>query len=500
MLATSTIVRAEAIYPVFDSKTIIQWNPIEVDSQGNRFRTISAFVNDAWTLGGRLTLGLGLRYDKNDGTDQSGASVVKDAAFSPRVSASWDPSGDAKWTVNGSLGRYVAGLTNSAGDSASAGGNPATFQYSYAGPDVNTGNPANPLTTDAALEQLWDWFNATGGTNRPPRGNPILPGVNTAIDDGLASPNTFEYTAGITRVLGRRGMVRVDGIYRDYRDFYSIRVTPETGKVSDVTGRLYDLRLTTNTNDMERTYKGLNIQAQYTPGAQIVFGGSYTLSELEGNIEGENGPNGPVPAAIETYPEYSSREWSFPVGHLFGDVRHKARGYVTWILPTGDSVGRVTLGALQTFNSGTAYGASGPVDTRPYVTNPGYATPPASVPYFFTERDAFRTAALWQTDLALNWSRRLGLKDTEVFFRGTVLNVLGRKELTNFFNTCGTGGCLNTAVQTASNDTSLVPFNPFVDTPVEGVHWRKSATFGQPISRFSYQTPRTYQFSVGVKF
>ena len=46
-------------------------------------------------LGGRLTLGLGLRYDKNDGNDQSGASVVKDAAFSPRVSASWDPSGDA---------------------------------------------------------------------------------------------------------------------------------------------------------------------------------------------------------------------------------------------------------------------------------------------------------------------------------------------------------------------------------------------------------------------
>ena len=52
----------------------------------------------------------------------------------------------------------------------------------------------------------------------------------------------------------------------------------------------------------------------------------------------------------------------------------------------------------------------------------------------------------------------------------------------------------------ASNDTSLVPFNPFADTPVEGVHWRKSAAFGQPISRFSYQTPRTYQFSVGVKF
>jgi hypothetical protein len=500
VLATSTIVRGDAIYPVFDSRTIIQWNPILVSSRGNRFRTISAFVNDAWTLNGRLTLGLGLRYDKNDGVDQSGASVVKDAAFSPRVSASWDPRGDGEWTVNTSFGRYVAGLTNSAGDSASPGGNPATYQFAYAGPDVNTGNPSDPLTTDAALERLWEWFDATGGTNRTPRGNPILPGVNTRIDDRLASPSTLEYTAGLSRKLGSRGLVRIDGIYRDYRDFYSVRVTGDTGQVNDASGRLYDLRVTTNTNDVERTYKGLNLQAQFNPARQVVMGGSYSLGQLRGNIEGETGASGPVPATVETYPEYFSREWAFPVGPLFGDVRHKARGYVTWMLPTSPSLGRISLGALQTFNSGTTYGASGPVDTRPYVTNPGYATPPASVTYFFTDRDAFKTAALWQTDLALNWSRRVGLKDTEVFFRGTVLNVLGRRELTNFFNTCGTGGCINTTVQTASNNATLLPFNPFLETPVEGVHWRKGEAFGQPLSRFAYQTPRTYQFSVGVKF
>ena len=183
ILATTTIVNGPAVYPVFDSRTIIQWNPILTTSGGNRFRTISAFVNDTWTVGSRLTLGLGVRYDKNDGTDQSGASVVKDAAFSPRLSASWDPTGAGAWTVNGSFGRYVGGLTNSAGDSASSAGNPATFQFSYAGPDVNTGNPANPVWTAVALQQLWDWFNATGGTNRPLRGNPIVPGVNSRIDD-----------------------------------------------------------------------------------------------------------------------------------------------------------------------------------------------------------------------------------------------------------------------------------------------------------------------------
>ena len=126
-------------------------------------------------------------------------------------------------------------------------------------------------------------------------------------------------------------------------------------------------------------------------GRQLTFGAAYTLSELRGNIEGENGPNGPVPANVDTYPEYSSRAWAFPIGGLLGDVRHKARGWLTWTVPAPDALGRVSLGALQTFNSGTGYGASGPVDTRPYVTNPGYATPPASVTYFFTDRDAFKT-------------------------------------------------------------------------------------------------------------
>ena len=31
----------------------------------------------------------------------------------------------------------------------------------------------------------------------------------------------------------------------------------------------------------------------------------------------------------------------------------------------------------------------------------------------------------------------------------------------------------------------LQAFNPFTDTPVEGTHWRKGPTFGQPANRFA---------------
>ncbi len=82
-----------------------------------------------------------------------------------------------------------------------------------------------------------------------------------------------------------------------------------------------------------------------------------------------------------------------------------------------------------------------------------------------------------------------------------VLNVFDNDALTNFTDAgCGTGGCINTTVQTNRQVSTLPRFNPFSETPVEGVNWRKGSTFGQATSRFAFQTPRTYNFSVGFRF
>jgi hypothetical protein len=54
--------------------------------------------------------------------------------------------------------------------------------------------------------------------------------------------------------------------------------------------------------------------------------------------------------------------------------------------------------------------------------------------------------------------------------------------------------------QTANNQPCL-RFNPLAgDVPVEGVHWRRTASFGQPTSADAYQLPRTYRVSLGVRF
>jgi outer membrane receptor for ferrienterochelin and colicin len=512
VLSTSAIIQGTTISPVFDDRTIIRWTPIFVGSEGNRFRTYSGFINDAWSLSRHLTFNLGLRYDKNSGVDSQGHAVVKDSAISPRLSATFDPRGDGAWTVNAAYAQYVAAIANSIGDSGSAGGQPATIDFTYLGPPVNTGNPANPVPTDAALTTLFGWFNANGGTNRTTRGAPSIPGLNVRINENLKSPNSREITLGVTRRLGSRGAVRVDGIYRKFRDFYVTRIDQSTGKVQDQFGRSFDLGIVENNNELERSYRGMNFQISFRPTTRLGLSGNYTLGHLEGNAEGENGGSGPTTATTQIlrYPEYFVPSWNFTVGDLNADVRHKVRAWATYDVPVPEAVGRLSLGVLQFFTSGTPYGAQGTVDTRPFVAGHPftYAAPPATVLYYFTPRDAFHMDNLWRTDLAVNYAHKLGVKKAEIFGRFTTVNLFNRHGLTNFWGGanseldlgCGTGGCISTTVQTNANVSSIPAFNPFTTTPTEGVNWRKAPTFGQPTSRFAYQTPRTIQFAVGVRF
>jgi outer membrane receptor for ferrienterochelin and colicin len=496
ILGTTSIIRGSEIFPVFnnDNTTIIQWNPILRETEGNNFRTYSAFVNDTWRFNSHLSFNLGLRYDKNAGKNSVGDTVIKDSAFSPRLAATFDPKGDGRWTINAGYAKYVAAVANSIADSRSPGGQPATFQFDYRGPAVNVGTPANPVSQDEAIRIAFDWFNANGGTSRATRGAPTIPGVTGIIADSLASPHVKEWTVGVTRRLGQKGAARVDGIFRTFGDFYSGRTDLTTGRAQDSLGRTFDRAITENTNDLERSYKALSAQLSYRAHPRLTLGGNYTLSQAKGNVVGENVGSGPIQAGIRSYPEYFDVTWNAPLGDLSVDQRHRARAWATWDLPLPARLGSLNLGLLEQMSSGTPYGASGAVDTRPFVTNPGYLTPPASVNYFFTARDAFHTERVTRTDLALNYSHGVGMgKKAQVFFRGTVLNLFNETAVEDINN-------LNTTVLTRNNNTALPAFNPFTAQPVEGTHWRKGDTFGQPTSRFAFQTPRTLSFSIGMRF
>src|SRR5262249_31928609 len=155
-------------------------------------------------------------------------------------------------------------------------------------------------------------------------------------------------------------------------------------------------------------------------------------------------------------PEYTQASWNRPIGDLSIDQRHRLRAWTTIGVPSGWRAGDLSLGVLEFVDSGTPYGAVGVIDPGPFVMNPGYVNPPASENYYFTPRDAFRTATTTHTDLTIAYTRRV--KTFDLFVRGTVVNVFNQSGISN-------AGAVDQSILTANNNSGLQRFDPFTTMP-----------------------------------
>ena len=494
--ATGTIIEGQNIYPIFrtGTTTYVEWLPVFTPTVGNDLRTYSTFINDAWRMNKRLSLNLGVRYDKNSTRDQGGSTIGNAATLSPRMGAAFDIKGDSKWVANFGFARYVGMFVTQVADAASAAGRQASYSFFYAGPDVNTGAKGPYLNAQDALKILFDWFNANGGTTRTPRSQPAIPGVNTTVDPGIKSASTTETTGGMARDLAGKGSLRVDYVYRRYGGIYGDFVNMSTGVVKDPrSGQIFNLDVVKNTDAVRRGYKGLSTQATYRPLRKLLVSGNWMLAYSRGNVEAEDFTNIVVRASADQYPEYRQPGWNSPTGYLNGDQRHKVRVWASYDLPVKQEAGSLILGLMQRYDSGRPYDYTMAVDSRPYVTNPGYLIPPSSVTYYLSGRGTYRFNGAWRTDGSVSWSRRVPIPkvaNAQIFARAVMNNVFNNLRTTGF----------NTTVLGRTNDTTLSAFNPYTTTPVEGVNWRKGPAFGQPVSPGSFQSPREFNFSVGLRF
>jgi hypothetical protein len=515
ILGTTSILGSDgaSLYPQFlPNTTLIMHTPVEQLTKGSNLRMHSLFMNDRWRVNEHLSFNFGVRWDKNNAEDGGDALVANKALWSPRLSAVWDPTGDGQWALNASYARYVMPMTSNVAASTTASGNVSTYVWLYQGPAVNPDPTGALVTSEVAIQRVFEWFDSNDGRNRSTIGS-FVPGVNVQIVTPLKSPNADEYTLGTSRQLGRRGTLRVDGVWRTYHDFYSQRADLTTGRVMDSRDNAYDLFVVENTNDVKRRYSGLITQASYRINDDINVGGNYTLSRTWGNFDGESGA-GPSVTQVNAYPEYKRREWNAPEGDLTVDQRHRARVWGTFASPMPQGAGSLTFGLLQQIGSGVPYGAVGsgsstgvsvPASVLP---NPGYVmplSPTGRLDYYFTARDAFRTATTYRTDLSINYAYRVraGNAQPELFFHGEVLNVFNQFQLcgcgASAFNNGGTTdlGTIGLALRAAR---FFQPFNPFTTPPVKGIHWDVSPEFGTALSHLAYTTPRLFRFSVGVRF
>jgi hypothetical protein len=486
-------------YPVIlPDASIIEWDPLYELSKGNHFKTESAFVNDVWRLNDNFSFNVGVRFDKNDGTDQSGTKVVRDSKWSPRLSLTWDPKGDGATQVVFGYAQYVAGTDNLNADSQAKGGAPASFGYIYEGPPINA--DGNEVETHEALTEVFNWVSSIGGLQANPQFliSAYVPGYTAFIGSDLRSPSTTQWTVGLTRRLGTRGLVRLDLLDKTWTDLYSNRVDMTTGHSEDPYGNVYDRIIVENDPHVRRQYQAVILQGDSRVGERLRLGANYTLSKLYGN---DNGTNNPWANTLDSYPEYHDLKWYAPEGYLGGDHRHKLNLYASWDA-VNTKVTTLNLSVLQRILSGSPYGAcSGVVRVGPYVTNPGYAMPPAITWYCFTAPDAYRTGTVNSTDIAATLSFQLG-KGIEIYVNPQIRNVLNNRAVIN----------VDSHVLTNWHQPkNLARFNPFTETPKEcpqgttcnpadGYNWQKGPDFGKPVSPTDYQTPRTFLLNLGVRF
>lgn len=493
------------VFPIFvpvqqGGLTLLEWLPIEMPSLGTDFETDSAFVQDRWRLGDRWSLSLGLRWDELDYTDSEGTPVLESDRLSPRLGLSFQPSLASPWELHASVGTYAGLVPNTIGNTGSAGGVPAQFEFLYQGPAINDGS--GPLVdTETAVAQLFDWFFSRcprAQVEADPFSCPLLIGSDIPqgplVVDDLQATAADEISGGFSRRLGSTGSVRLDLIHREWKDFYANRTDLTTGRDQDRAGNSFDVSRIVNEDDrLTREYDAVNVlfDHRWLEG-RLRLGGNYTWSEAEGSFDGETSGSGPVASSLLSYPEYKEARWNAPEGRLAIDQEHRLRLWAVFDL-VRSTRHHLDVSLLESFLSGRPYSAVGAINPAPFVADLGYVDPPTSVQYFFSRRGAFETDDITRTDLALNYSLRLP-RGFEIFIQPEVLNVFDEDGVVDVNRE------VLTARSGAGTAAGLVPFDPFSETPVEGVHWLKGSRFGQPINEAHFQTPRTYRISVGFRF
>jgi len=504
--APSAIIRGTDVFPVFgdsldSGETRIDWFPIAAPPGWMRLVTDSGFVNDRLRLGKHWSFNLGLRYDRNHDRTAEGTVISSSHKWSPRLAVRFDPRGDGRVLFDAGYADYAAKMHPNLAAGGSAAGFPAFYEWVYRGPCINC-DPNAPTSSlvplDDALRQLFDWFDAAGGAGVLPLRSAAYPHLTSRIaPGGLRSPTAREYSLGATTALGSRGAVSASFLYRDYRDLYSGRIDLTTGRSApDAFGSVYDVEVIGNSNATTRQYTAVQSEVRYRFSSSLSGGGSYTWARLVGNAAGELRCCSAFQAQVQEYPEYREERWNYPTGYLTGsgddpglsqDQRHRARIWLVW--QKGYRLGRLSMSALESFDSGLGYDAVIKVDPTGYVDNPGYAFPPTELTYFLTRPGAYHTANVTSTDLALDWSVPIR-RALEAFVHAQVFNVFNEQAVVS----------VETFVHSARDDPSLSRFDPYHEIPVRGVHYRYDENFGKATGPDGYQQPRTFQVSVGLRF
>jgi outer membrane receptor protein involved in Fe transport len=412
------------------------------------------FARDKMELSDRFSLEAGLRFERQTGTSDIGASTVDTNVFAPRLSATYDLVGDGNTLVTGSYGRYYASIIQGFSDS-----------FAQVAQQTNYDN------------YVWNGSAFVFANRVQLSGSSFQPNLD------LKPYHMDEYTIGVQRQIGRNFGAGARFIAREWGNLIDdIRTFNADGTIN---------RQVLNYDAAERTYRGVQLTAEKRFSNNWNAAASYTYSRTRGNHFEQNftslgdyldaqcrttvdltvGTGGIIPCAEV---QNGANKYGFPTY----DRPHNFKLAAAYVRPVGPV--NLTFGALSEALSKFRHQKERSVS----VLLPGTLTNSSISPqtYYYNERGADPVDGMeWYLDTSVEGTWRI-YDTAQAGFRAEIFNITNRQEQlrSNNFVWCGSeagAGC-STAI----------------------------ANFGKATSRGSFRggltgtTPRAYRFSLIFRF
>jgi len=465
------------LIPVFTTNTsrLATWMPAR--GAAIDITTASFFASDRWSVGPRLTLDLGLRYEHVGTEADLQSQPVHASALTPRLGASYALTGDGRTVVSATYAHYSGTYNDVQFSRNSSAGNADRITSTYTGPSgeglgfAAGMNPANYTTI-------------VSGT---------FPTANISFAGDLSSPLTKEATLSLSREFGHGLWARGRFVHRRATDFVEDYITIDNGKTvvtrNGVNFGTFDNAVYRNSDIPKREYDAFDVQSGWQAGKALALAAQWTIqARNNGNFEGESANNPAVPSIIADYPEfYVARD--YPMGRVDDFQRHKVRVWATYGLNFGKA-GRLDVAPMFRYNSARTFSYTATVAMTPIqlANNPGYARTPTSQTLYFGERGAGTFAGYGLFDLATTYTIPVW-KSLSPWMKVEVLNLMNNQKLISW----------DTSITANANG----PKDEF-GLPLEYI---KSVNFGNARATTDYPRPRpgmdggrTFLAAFGVRF
>lgn len=270
---------------------------------------LGAFVQDTWTIGKRLTLIPGFRFDVAKLYADQNRFISNLTGVGPRFSAVYDIQGNRTKIVTAHYGRsndlgnvFIAQHANAALTQVQTTWNGTAF------PDCTIGSSLGGCTTSG------------GPSGRVFGKSPVTPHVD-------------EVAVGYHQQVGTDAAAGVDGTYRRYSNLWADeevnRIYDPTGTkiIGYVNGRAQSILRAETPKSAYRQYEGLDLWTSGTVGRLDLYA-AYTLSFTNGTVD-------------DYFSGYLSnpRQTQYYEGFTSDDRRHTLKGTATYRSPLGLDIG-----------------------------------------------------------------------------------------------------------------------------------------------------------------